>query len=134
MHRGEEHTQDEAAIRAIVQGCADAWIAGDAEAFGTSFAEDVDYIVINGAFIKGRAGVNAGHAHLFSTIYKGSHLTATVEDIRFVRPDVAVARVRTLNQHAQGEINGRSSWVMAKDGGKWEVVAFQNTPITVPGA
>lgn len=122
-------TQDEAAIRAIIQGCADAWTAGDAEAFGASFAEDVDYVVINGMYIKGREAVNAGHAHLFNTVYKGSRLILTVEDIRFVRPDVAIAHAHGLNQTQHGEIAGRSTWVLAHDNGTWEVAAFQNTPI-----
>jgi uncharacterized protein (TIGR02246 family) len=129
----DTQAQDEATIRGIIQGCEDAWNAGDAEAFGTSFADDVDYVVINGMYIKGRAGVNAGHAHLFNTVYKGSHLTATVEAIRFVRPDVAVARVHTLNQGQHGEIFGRSTWVLARDNGTWQIVAFQNTPITPEG-
>ena len=85
---------DEAAIRANITRCQDGWNAGDGEAFGAPFAEDADYIIVNGMHVSGRAAIAARHQQIFDTVYRGSHNTFTVEDIRFVRPDVAIARAR----------------------------------------
>jgi len=122
-------SKDEEIIRAIVKGREDAWNAGDARGFGKAFAEDVDYVVINGMYLKGRDAIDAGHQQIFDTIYKGSNLRATIEDIRFIRPDVAAVRVQSHLVYSQGEMHGRSTWVLSKDDGEWQIVAFHNTPI-----
>ena len=79
---------DEAAIRAVVQQVQDGWNAHDAKVFSAPFAEDADYVVINGMKIKGRPEIEKGHAGIFSTIYKDSKNAGTVKSVRFIRPDV----------------------------------------------
>jgi uncharacterized protein (TIGR02246 family) len=39
---------------------------------GERFAEDADYVVINGMYIKGRKAIETGHQQIFDTIYKSS--------------------------------------------------------------
>ena len=60
------------------------------------------------------------------------HARYAVEDIRFVRADVAVARVRAVPVSAAGEPvdvghTMVSLYVLASSGGRWEVVARQST-------
>jgi uncharacterized protein (TIGR02246 family) len=129
----EARAADESAIRHIVQKVQEGWNAGDGAAFAAPFAEDADYVIVNGAHIKGRAVIGAGHQQIFDTVYKGSHNTLTVEDIRFLRSDVAVARVLAHLQFGEQTANARSTWVLTKAGGAWQVAAFQNTAVTPPG-
>lgn len=128
---------DEAAIRQIVQRVQDAWNAHDAKAFAAPFAQDADYVVVNGMYIKGREAIEQGHRQIFSTIYKDSRNAATVKGVRFLRPDVAVAHVEWNLEWRVGSETKRSramnTMVMTKDGGKWSIAAFHNTPIQVSG-
>jgi uncharacterized protein (TIGR02246 family) len=124
---------DEAAIRRVVQNVQDGWNAHDGKAFASSFATDADYVVVNGMRAKGREEIEKGHTAIFSTVYKDSKNVATVQSIRFLRPDVAVVHVEwNLEFRMGGEMkkgHAMSTMVMTKDGGKWGIAAFQNTPI-----
>ena len=87
--------------------------------------------------IKGRAAINAGHQQIFDTVYKNSTLSYTVEQIRFLRPDVAVVHVqaalKVTQENSTQTGNARITLVMLKNDSKWEIVAFQNTSIQTPG-
>lgn len=124
---------DEAAIRQIVRQMEEGWNAHDGKAFAAPFATDADYVIVNGMKIKGREAIEEGHARIFSTIYKDSRNAASVLGVRFLRPDVAVAHVEwNLEWRTGGETkkgHAISTLFMVKDGGKWSVAAFQNTPI-----
>ena len=125
------HEKDEAAIRAIIAGLADAWTRGDSDAWGRAFAEDADFTVWNGLYVKGRAAIARGHAQIFSTIYKDTKLDAHVRSIRFLRDDVAVVHVEG-SVVKKGEPSPASPidcpvLVMTRDKGQWLVAAFQNT-------
>lgn len=126
--------QAEVAIRDVVKRVEAGWNAGDGEAFAAPFAEDADYVIVNGMHERGRATIAQGHKYIFSTIYKGSNNTYTVEDVRFLRPDVAVAHVHHVLKFNAGEttqeVQARSTWVLTKNDGEWRIDAFQNTPIS----
>lgn len=128
---------DEAAIRQIVKQVEDAWNAHDGKAFAAPFATDADYVVVNGMYVKGRQAIEGGHTAIFTTIYKDSHNVATIKSVRFLRPDVAVAHVEwNLEFKMNGETkkaHGMNTMIMTKEGGKWSIAAFQNTPIQPEG-
>ena len=124
---------DEAGIRKIITMVQDGWNAGDGEAFASPFAEDADYVVVNGMRIKGRQAIAAGHQNIFNTVYKGSNISATVQSIRFLRDDVAVVHIAwhlkyRINDAAH-ETRSMNSMVMTKQEGRWSIAAFHNTPI-----
>ena len=128
---------DEAAIRQVVKQVEDAWNAHDGKAFAAPFAADADYVVVNGMYAKGREAIERGHTGIFTTIYKDSRNVATVKSVRFLRPDVAVAHV---GWNLEFKMNGATqkghamnTMVLTKDGGKWSIAAFQNTPIQPEG-
>ena len=129
--------QDEAAVRAVVQSVQDAWNAHDGKAFAAPFAADADYVVVNGTYAKGREEIERGHAQIFSTIYKDSRNAATVRSVRFLRPDVAIAHVEwNLEFKIGGEAmkgHAINTMVLTKDGSKWSIAAFQNTPVQPQG-
>ena len=125
--------KDEAAIRANVEQMETGWNTKSGAEFAKPFAEDSDYVVVNGAHIKGRADNAAGHQQIFNTIYKDSRNAATIKQIRFVRSDVAIVHVEwnLIFKAGGGEQKGHalSTIVMTKEKGKWSIAAFQNTPI-----
>jgi uncharacterized protein (TIGR02246 family) len=129
----KESAQDEAAIRAIVQSVQDGWNAHDGKAFAAPFTADADYVIVNGDYIKGRDAIEKGHTQIFSTIYKDSRNAATVRSVRFIRPDVAVAHVEWNLEYSMGggtrKGHAINTMVLTKEGGKWGIAVFQNTPI-----
>ena len=133
----QSSNKDEAAIRQVVQQVQDGWNAHDGKAFAAPFAADADYVVVNGMSLKGREAIEQGHTAIFSSIYKESRNVGTVKGVRFLRPDVAVVHVEwNLEFRAGGETrkgHAMNTMVMTKDGGKWSIAAFQNTPIQAEG-
>lgn len=125
--------KDEESLRQIVQQLQDGWNAHDGKAFAAPFSADADYVVVNGMRITGKEAIEKGHTNIFTTIYKESRNVATVRSIRFLRPDVALVHVEwNLEFRVGGETKkarAMNSMVMMKEGGKWSIVAFHNTPI-----
>jgi uncharacterized protein (TIGR02246 family) len=125
---------DEEAIRKLVLRMEEGWNKGSGRIFAEGFAEDADYVVVNGMRVKGRAAIDAGHQGIFDTIYKDSRITSTIQSIRFLRGDVAVAhvewRVARRENDLPRESNAMSSMVITRGGGRWAVAAFHNTPIS----
>jgi len=124
---------DETAIRANVEQMMQGWNAKNGADFAKPFAEDADYVVINGMQLKGRPAIAKGHQGIFDTIYKNSTISYAVESIRFLRPDIAVIHVFGALKVTEGEStrtgNARMTLVMTKNNGKWEIAAFQNTSV-----
>jgi len=133
----DNKAEDEAAIRAGVKQMETGWNMKSGAEFAKPFAENSDYVVINGMHIKGRADNAKSHQYIFDTIYKDSSITATVKQIRFLRPDVAVVHGESnLIFKINGEEkkgNGIVTLVMTKENGKWSIAAFQNTAIQSQG-
>lgn len=124
---------DEAPLRAIVQTLEDGWNAGDSAKFASPFASDADYVIVNGQHIRTRAVIDFGHKQIFGTIYKGSKNKHTVKQIRFLKPDVAVIHVEwnlLYGEKLENKNRAMNSIIAVKNGGKWEIAAFHNTPIT----
>ena len=129
----DNKSEDEAAIRANVEQMAKGWNMKSGAEFAKPFAEDSDYVVINGMHIKGRAANAESHQHIFDTIYKDSRIVPIVKQIRFLRPDIAVVHGESnLTFKINGEERrgkGMVTLVMTKEKGKWSIAAFQNTAI-----
>jgi uncharacterized protein (TIGR02246 family) len=128
--------KDETAMRADVEQMVKGWNMKSGAEFAKPFAEDADYVVINGMKIKGRTAIAAGHQGIFDTIYKNSTLDYSVEQIRFLRADIAVVHVLAALKVTRGDAtqtgNARITLVMTKNKDRWEIAAFQNTSIQPP--
>jgi uncharacterized protein (TIGR02246 family) len=122
---------DEAAIRASVKLMEEGWNTKSGALFAKPFAEDADYVIINGMYIKGRVAIDKGHQQIFDTIFKNTKISLSVKQIRFLRPDVAVVHV---NGHRDGPTADLVSdailtLVMTKGSSGWQIDAFQNTQV-----
>jgi uncharacterized protein (TIGR02246 family) len=130
---------DQRHIAKIISMMEFAWNAGDAVGFVEAFADDADFINILGSYQRGRPALITGHRQIFDTIYKDSRITYTLERIRFLGPDVAVAFLHARLALAPGaapgalEIEARPTMVLAREGLRWRIAAFQNTLIAGAG-
>ncbi|MDT4895103.1 MAG: hypothetical protein QOH25_180 [Acidobacteriota bacterium] len=133
----QNSSADEAAIRRVVKQVEDGWNAHDGKAFAAPFAVDADYVIVNGMKLKGKEAIETGHTQILTTIYKDSHNVGTVKSIRFLRPDVAIVHVEWNLEFSMGgetrKGHAMNTMVMTKEGGKWSIAAFQNTPIQSEG-
>lgn len=136
----QSQSQDEAQIRAIVQGETDAWNAGDAEAFGAHYAENGTFTNVIGQQLYGRKAFIAQHAGIFSTIYQGSHNVFSVSKITFLRPDVALVEIDGalsgakrlppgLKAGEDGVLRVKLLEVMTREKDTWWIAAFHNVAV-----
>ena len=124
---------DERAVRETVRQMEAGWNTKSGAAFAKPFAEDADYVVINGLQLKGRDRIDKGHQQIFDTIYKDSSLALSLKQLRLLRPDVAVAHVsaRLKARHGEQTQEGDAiiTLVLTKDKGEWRIATFQNTGV-----
>lgn len=125
------HGPDESAIRKLLQDFVDAWNAGDGEGCAQPFAVNADFTNVMGLRAHGRETIAAGHAEILATIYRGSRAQATVQGIRFVRPDVAVVGADLALVDDQGNPypvahRSNASMVACREGDGWSIVTFHN--------
>ena len=136
---------DEQAIRALASRWEDAWNKRDATLLGSVLAEDVDWVSVQGpdgrgwGSSRGRRGFIAAHAQMFTTLFADSHWTNREMDIRFIRPDIAVAHVvwETTGDNVRHLKHGSPrrgifTWTLAKGAEGWQVAASQNTETMPP--
>lgn len=124
-------TAEALAIREVVAAVEAGWNAGDGSRFAAPFAEDADYVIVDGRYINGRQTIAQGHQQIFDTIYRNTSNVASVQHIRLLGDDVAVVHVEwqlTFRQDLAVH-KSLSTMVMAKANGTWSITAFQNTPI-----
>jgi uncharacterized protein (TIGR02246 family) len=137
LHSGA--TQDETAVRSLVRGLEDAWNHHDMDAFARPFADDADFVNVIGARWIGRPAIKEAHQASHATIFKNSHLRVGETSVRFLTPDVAVARsLWNLEGHTnptgepQPPRTGILTHVLLKQQDGWHIVVTQNTDIVVP--
>src|SRR6201988_5314394 len=123
------HAADESAMREAVKQLETGWNTKSGAVFAKPFAEDADYVVINGNYIKGRAVIETQHQRIFDTIYKDTTLSLTVKQIRFLRKDVAVVHVSGQRVGPAKEHNQEAmiTLMLTKEKQGWVIAAFQHT-------
>lgn len=131
MAPARQGNADDAAIRENVKSLEDGWNAKKGGLFAKPFAEDADYVVINGMYLKGRTEIESAHQRIFDTIFKDTTINLSVKQIRFLRPDVAVVHVAGRRSSPNKDLNEDAfmTFVMTKDKQGWTIAAFQNTSV-----
>jgi len=117
---------DEAAIREVVSKYVDARERIDPKAVEELFTSDADQLVSSGEWRKGRDAVVRGT--MASSSSTGGKRTITLESLRFLTPDVAIADGRyELTGLAGGAT--RSMWttlVLKRTEKGWRISAIRN--------
>jgi uncharacterized protein (TIGR02246 family) len=126
--RGGNRAGDEAAVRDVVRRYVDAREARDPKAVEALFTADADQLVSSGVWRKGREEVVKGT--LASSEATGGKRTITVESVRFLGPDVAIADGRYEITGTGGGEN-RKMWTSIvcarqRGGGGWKIAAIRN--------
>ena len=86
---------DEQAVRKVMSDFVDDVNRHDSAAFGRLLADDAEFVVITGQYLKGRKEIEKYHAEIWASEanFKNSKLNWSTLNVRFLRPDVAVAHV-----------------------------------------
>ena len=124
--KNEARGKDDAAIREVVSKYVDARERIDPKAVEELFTTDADQLVSSGEWRKGRDAVVRGT--MASSNSTGGKRTITVESVRMLTPDVAIADGRyELTGLAGGAT--RSMWttlVMKRTEKGWRISAIRN--------
>ncbi len=64
----QNHGADELAIHQAIAAVEAGWNAGDGRRFAAPFAEDADYVIVDGRYINGQQVIAQGHQGLFDSI------------------------------------------------------------------
>jgi len=106
----------------------------DAKAATRMYAPNGDFVSVRGEAANGAADVEAKLAAILATRAKNASLKTMKMKMRFIRPDVALVHVtnelgglvnasgQTLPAHQEMSLR-----VLVKQGGGWQLTAFQNT-------
>lgn len=117
---------DENAVRELVKRYVDARERGNAQAVEALFTKDADQLTSSGEWRRGRDEVVRGS--LASSQRNSGRRTITVETVRFVSADVAIADGRYEIAGAQGG-GSRSMWttfVMTRGKDGWRIAGIRN--------
>jgi uncharacterized protein (TIGR02246 family) len=125
---------DESAVRNVLAEYEVSWNGHDTAAFGRLFAEDCDYVNIDGVHWKGVQEIVQRHTELFQKRLKTAVRKLTGVEVRFSTPDVALVHATwdvTGSSHPTGKavpvLKEITTMAMAKTNGKWLITSFQNT-------
>lgn len=124
---------DEESIHTVVQGLQDAWNDGDGAAFATPYAEDAEFVTVQGVRVSGRRAIGVGHQGIFNSIYAGSTNTMELIDTRAITDEVSIALTRNTLSVPTGPLAGvrqaLGTIVLRRNGSGWEIVSTQNTVV-----
>jgi len=130
------NASDRTAIEALGKSWQETWNRHDMEALSLLLTEDVDFVSVLGpkGWLKRRKQWLAVHAKMYTTYFTDSVWTTKETQIKFLRPNLAVAHVLwstagdELRHVKHGDPReGIFTWVVEKRDGKWLIVASQNT-------
>jgi uncharacterized protein (TIGR02246 family) len=124
---------DEGAVRDVLAEYEVSWNGHDMAAFGRLFAEDCDYVNIDGVHWKGVQEI-VQHTELLQKRLKTAVRKLSGVEVRFSTPDVALVHA-TWDVTGSSRLTGKAVPVlkeittieMAKTNGKWLITSFQNT-------
>lgn len=137
----KDSAADRKAIEALGKSWQETWNRHDMDALSLLLAEDLDFVTVGGpkGWLKGRKQWHEDHARKHKTLFRDSVWTTKEMHIQFLRPDLAVARVLwstkgdKVRHIKHGEPReGIFTWIVEKRGGKWVIVASQNTESMPP--
>jgi uncharacterized protein (TIGR02246 family) len=126
-------------IAGLISAEDDAWNRGDAQRFSDKVLPDVVFTNVVGMFSVGKTPFLAQHERIFATIYKGSVLRQTIEQITMLTPDIAIVdTLATVDgaTHAppgveliDGAILTRLEQVLIHRADGWWVASFHNVAV-----
>ncbi len=133
------NTKDREAVKSIALKWQDGWNRHDMKALAALMADDVDFVTVSGTWQKTAKEFEEYYAKRHVMQYKESVWTLKNTEVRFIKPDVALAHVEWSlkgDKDADGTPRpprqGIFTWVLEKRKGKWLIIASQNTNLREP--
>jgi uncharacterized protein (TIGR02246 family) len=121
-------------IESIVRRRDQAWNRHDAHEIAALFAPDIDFVDVNGNRFQGRNEYEKEIARLHATTARESIATTESIDVKFLAPEIAVARFRwkmsgwrTADGTVRPAFSGIFIWVLERRNSDWQIIAAQNT-------
>ncbi|MEU9826061.1 SgcJ/EcaC family oxidoreductase [Micromonospora chersina] len=110
-----------------------AWARNDAAGVAEVFTEDGSMILPGDVYKKGRENIRSFMAAAYAGPFKGTGVTGRPVDVRFVSDDVALLRTHggilaPGQTEIAPELAVRSTWVVVKKDGQWQLAGYQNSP------
>jgi uncharacterized protein (TIGR02246 family) len=133
----ENRTHDVAAIEGVLADLYKAWDEGDADTFVADYLDDAT-VIMPGTYRTSREEVRQGMAQGFASFLKGSTTVNSMEGIRFLGENAAIAVSESgILFPGQTEVPAEgmvyATWVLEKRDGRWLVAAYHNSPAVLPG-
>jgi uncharacterized protein (TIGR02246 family) len=130
--QGNDRAKDEAAIRSVIQAFIATREANDAPGLTALLTEDVDQQQTSGNTRRGREAVVTGS--LATQQSTGGRRTITVDSLRFLTPDVALAdgRYDSIGRADGTDQRMLTSMVLRRESGAWKIAAIRNSLPTAP--
>ena len=127
-------TKDKEAIKQLVITYENAWNRHDAQGLANNYEANATWVNWFGAYYTRKKDIQDHYETVHSTYFKTSHYyTRAIEDITFIKPDVAVAHVRTGltgDTRFPGQtFEFRRTIVLTKHDGAWLITAGQNAKL-----
>ncbi|MEW5854345.1 MAG: SgcJ/EcaC family oxidoreductase [Myxococcota bacterium] len=130
-------SHDEQGVRSLFFEIHRQWNERNAQTFADLFSDDGSMVGFDGSSLNGRADIASHLAGIF-----GHHQTAAfvgrVREVRLLAPDVALVRavagmVPPGGSDINPAVNAIQSVTAVRQGGRWRVAMFQNTPAAFHG-
>jgi len=126
--------KDEEAIKQLVKNYENAWNRHDSKGLAENYDSNATWVNWFGAYYIGKKDIRDHYEAVHTTYFKTStYYTRAIEDIMFVKPDVAVSHVRTGltgDERYPGQtFEFRRTIVLTKHKGIWLILAGQNAKL-----
>jgi uncharacterized protein (TIGR02246 family) len=115
-----------------------AWNTHDMNALADVVDERVDFVTLNGRWLKGREVFKQHHTQLHTTLareatvaIRGTHAQRLSPDILLVHVEWSMKGDRDPDGTARKPLDGISTWVLTQSGGRWRIRAAHTTYITL---
>lgn len=128
----DSRTEDETAIKAVLNDAYKAWEVNDADAFVSDYTEDA-IAIMPGSFRDSREVVRQSMAQAFEGPLKGSSTYNKVLSIRSLGNDGAVVVSESGILFAgetelPEERKVNATWALEKRDGRWLIASYHNSP------
>jgi uncharacterized protein (TIGR02246 family) len=111
----------------------EAWNRGDAKAMAGLYATDADHVSADGQVAEGRDAIEVLYREQLTKTYRGGKLTLTLDSLRFLSDDVALANgqfevsgLRDAQGNPLPALRGLHTDVWALRDGQWHVTASRS--------
>lgn len=126
-------------VQELARGLVEAYNVKDADAFGSLFTDDAQFVNVLGDRRRGRAEIAESHRHAFTTVLAGTSLRPEGLDVEALGNDLEIGvlewrRDRAADAPPVGAPAGTGimTLVARRDGDGWRLAAASNVPVTEP--